>query len=190
MKEVNPLWLKLILFISSFSPLWLIILISRLLYNLNSMLIKLLNLDYNTLVFVISFSIILLIVPIIFLRLYLYYVRKGSSPEPKTITKRQNMTGEYALYFLSYIIPFVLNDFNNIQHVVTLVILFLTYAILMLRSNSIHVNPILNLWGYKIYKASDQNGDNIWILIKKRIIIGKDIKTHRLDEDVYLAYDE
>lgn len=187
MKSMNPAWLKLILFVSSFSPLWLIILISSLLHNENYTLIQLLNLDHNTFILVFSFSFILIIIPIILLRVYIYEIKKGSPPEFKTIKKRQNMTGEYAIYFLSYIIPFVLNDFDNVQHIVTLVILFSTYAILMLRSNSIHVNPVLNLWGYKIYKITDQNEDNAWILTKTPLIINEDVKTHQLDEDVYLV---
>ena len=187
MGKPNPLWLKLILFFSSFSPLWLIILISVLLNDNYSKFTKLLNYDPNTIIFVSGYIIILIVIPLLFLSIFIYAVKKGSPAEPKTIMKRQNMTGEYALYFLAYILPFLLNDFNNTQHVVSLIILFATYAILMLRSNSIHVNPILNLWGYKIYKITDQNKDEVWLLSKNRVIIDNEIKVHELDEDVYIT---
>jgi hypothetical protein len=60
-------------------------------------------------------------------------------------------------------------------------------GIIYMNSNLIYTNPILNLFGYKIYEVTDKN-DNLIICISKKnyIKIDKPLKITNFSGNIYL----
>lgn len=185
MVELQP-WIKIPLFLSSYAPLWLIFLISLFVNDDYSTQFNFANFpsslsDYSLIVFS-----IVIIVPILILVGILRTTKSGNNPEYITIKEKENSTSEYAFYVMTYIIPFVVNDFLNLQSIVTLVIMMVTIGSIYIQSNMFQLNPVLTLLNYKLYKISDTNNNKYTVLSKKELKDGQRISALRLTQKVFL----
>jgi hypothetical protein len=55
-------------------------------------------------------------------------------------------------YFVTYIIPFLNFNLGNIEDIVSILILFGFMLFMYIRSDLIYMNPILNVFGYNVFK--------------------------------------
>ena len=183
-------WIKIPLFLSSYSPLWLIFLISLFVNDVYSAQISIHNFpsslaDYSVIIFS-----ALTIIPIIILVGVLYNTQKGNNPEFITIKEKENSTSEYALYVVTYIIPFLAIDFLEIQKIITLIIVMVTIGSIYIQSNMFHLNPVLTMLRYKLYKISDYNNNKYVLLSKQELKNGEKVKVNTLSPRVYVEVEK
>lgn len=191
--------LRFPLFLSSYSPLWLIFLTSFLIQkfellqkdNLDKSLLQLLHIlfftEENLIVLIIS--IVLIAGPIIVLKFYINNRIKENPREFKIKTKI-NMTNEYILYVITYIFPFISEDILDLSNLFSLVIVIITLGILYIGANLFYVNPTLSLFGYKLYRITDDYDNELILLTKKSAIReNKSIMINELSENIYIQHD-
>jgi hypothetical protein len=169
--------IKFILFLSSYTPLFIILIIKNINFD------KLSIIKNN--LFVISLF-ILIIVSNYALKLSIDQI-KDMSPKSIEVKNVSQKTGDTLNYLVTYIIPFITLDSNSIRNITSLGVLLFFMGIIYTNSNLIYTNPILNLFGYKIYEVIDKN-DNLIICIskKKYIKIDKPLKITNFSGNVYL----
>ena len=181
-------WIKIPLFLSSYSPLWLIFLISLFVnddyrkgFDFYNYLPTSLS-DYASIIFL-----GLIIVPLLILLLVLYNTKKGTNPEYIIIKEKENSTSEYALYAITYIIPFVANKFLELQNIIALIIMMVTIGSIYIQANMFHLNPVLTILKYKLYKISDNNNNKYTVLTKQELKDGEKISAIRLTQRIFLT---
>ncbi len=127
------LWVKVVLFLSSYLPLFLILTIKNW-FNF-----------YVTVVFIIVCAYSLLV--------WVFIVSKRETVESYKVLKAENKTQESLNYLIPYIISFIGFDLNKWQDWSALTILLSILFVVYLNSDLLYINPILSFFKYKIYKV-------------------------------------
>lgn len=161
-------YVKLFLFLSSYSPLFIILAIK----------------NYVFTYFVVA---MVAIIAIAFSFLFLV-LRKASkmSGEYQEITDMEDKSDKFLEYIIAYIIPFLGFSFNNIPDIISLAIIFVMIGILYIRSDLIYMNPILNFMGYNLFKANSSNGE-FMIISKKDNQATRKMKIYFVSKNVGVA---
>lgn len=149
------LWVRIVLFTSSFSPLAII-------WGLNFRNITFLLYKWNIsilwpIILIILFSVALLI-------LCLEKNRRNNNPQRIKVVSSENLNNSHIEYLLTYVFAFLpLGNYSFIAFLIFMIVLLVVY----LKSNLLYVNPVLTLLGYNIFKIKD-NKDNAYILITRK----------------------
>ena len=125
---------KLIFFLSSYSPMMIILAI----------------LFYNT-ISLYLIAVFFIITGLLFLSIG--YMQKIKSPENIYIVKKNNVNNSILEYMITYIFPFFI-EFNDIsiQKFIALILFFIILFIVYKSTDLIYINPILNIFGYNIFE--------------------------------------
>ena len=161
-REKLPTSVKLSLFISSYFPLFLIIILRQIEQNREYLFFGGLNITAICL-FLSNFgiSIILGIVScfgLVGLSLFLNNTKglTENNGHEFVITNIQNKNTESIGYIATYLLPFVLQTYSSIFDVIQVLLLLSIMYIIYTHSNLIVVNPILNL-KYSLYEIEYYN---------------------------------
>lgn len=173
------LWFKMVLFFSSYTPLFLILLFRNFAQNGT-------NLLEDTADTKISWIIILFI---LFGNCLIYfYLRKreiADNPRTITVTHKEDLNHLYIEYLMAYIIPFVAFDYANAWDIASIFVLLLVVCFLFINSDLLYVNVMVNLFGYDLFKINDTN-ENVFLLIKGRkekLSLNQTIKINTISEN-------
>ncbi|MCK4997393.1 hypothetical protein KAS08_03740 [Candidatus Pacearchaeota archaeon] len=142
------LWVKLVLFISSFSPLILI------------WAIKLQKINKYSLLIAIS----IIIISSLILLLVLEKARRGNNPDKIKINSIEDLNSSHIEYLLAYVFAFL--PFGE-GSVATFFIFISVLVIVYLKSNLLYVNPLLVVFGYSILKIKDNNENSLILITRK-----------------------
>ena len=164
-------YIKWLLFLSSYVPLYLILL--------------LFVWDSNRLIF--YFLIGLTAITIIALLIVL----KALNSFEKTFVKLKKVdpkNSEFISYIFTYILPFLSSNFSDVKYIIAMAGIFLLIGFMYVRSNLIYTNPLLNLLGYDLYEIEDHK-ENIMVLITKASYLKKEtnVKVINIGKNVYLG---
>lgn len=164
-------YVRLILFLSSYSPLFFIFAIQNPFKNVK-----------------ISYALIAIGVMSIIVLWYLLSLMGKIEPEYLVITQVNHKDGEAMSYIVTYLIPFLGIDFSKTDNWVSLLIMFGILAIIYINSNLIYTNPLLNLSGYHIFEVQCEDGKTIMMVGKgSQIPLGRNVLAVHLDENIYLG---
>lgn len=94
--------------------------------------------------------------------------------------------GEAMSYIVTYLLPFLDAASNTAEKGIGLAIFFLVLGVLYINSNMIHINPMLNIFGYHIYDVELNNGDTYSLISKSNVRRGKSLSTVKVSNDVLL----
>lgn len=160
---------RLLLFFSSYFPLAVIFAIIY--YNKNRWL-----------------ALVVLLAGFVGLLATLIYLRYASTLSAVRVKVKghQRKDGEAMSYILTYLVPFVVLPSAEWAQVVSLAIFFSVLALLYVNTSMIHVNPMLNIFGYRIYELSMDDGAIHALITRRRVLRGAEIKVIEIDEDIYL----
>ncbi|MFJ7666382.1 hypothetical protein ACIQXI_04700 [Lysinibacillus sp. NPDC097195] len=147
---------KLLLFISSYSPLYIMVALSIIPYN--DFNLKSIVHDKMTLT---VFSILLFLFIVSFLPIW--YITKCELNSTILGERVSRKNEEILSYLVTYIVPLLAIDIKEKSTLVTNMILFIVIGYLYIKSNLIHVNITFLLFGWNTYE--DELG---------RIIISKE----------------
>lgn len=130
----------ILLFISAYSPLFLILAVKDFDFNC--------KINFNHPAFVYSILGISLL-SIILLFYTVSKIRRGNMPV--RIISVKNRSADLINYTIPYIVSFFGFDLSKIEDVISLSIFLLLMLLLTLKSKSVFMNPILLLIGYNLY---------------------------------------
>lgn len=171
---------RMLLFISSYIPLFIIIYIK----NVDSLKVA------------IFISCILVIIPLIVIRIYIQTPLKHEANVDLKILSSKSQYNEMLGYISGYIIPFI--AFN--QDVVTkegisireLIIVFILFAVmcnLYMRANMYYINPVIGLF-YDVYAIETASEEEVLIARKGiELPINRRIVVRRISPHTYLHVD-
>lgn len=174
------------LFLVSYIPLFFILAIQ----NLNDKLVdekeialsvrQVLN---NNLLPIVLFSISLL--SFIY---YLIFIKVNASAgfrNPKKITRIKNSGVEYLSYLATYIIPFIGLKFDTWNNLLATTLLFLVIGFIYTKTNLLYANPTLALFGYYIFQATFDDGEERTVISKGKLKKNNSYKYKELSDDIY-----
>jgi hypothetical protein len=178
---------KVWLFLSSYTPLWIIFFGNLLIKN--GLILFNYPTNDNLRIFSLELSfLIILAISVLSTMVFLREIRKTTNPKKITVNSRENITGEYVLYVVNYVIPFLVTEFTD-QQLFTLVVMLFFVIILYVRSNLIHVNPMFALFGYRLFAITDEESNMIHILSKRVIHRDDELNLSMIDYGFYAEVD-
>lgn len=163
---------KIVLFFSSYLPLWLIFAVQ--LYAKDKWF---------------GMWIIGGFVGFIFLVVFMYVRQvKTINPVLLKITGVKRRDGEAASYMVSYLLPFIALPSKNVGDIIGLGIFIFVLAVLYVNSDMIHINPVLNLMGWHIYEVEKENGRICTVISKQKICIKQEIQAVQIGDDLFAFF--
>lgn len=132
---------RIILFFSSYAPLFLIIAMRGWRDS-----------PYFALT-LIAVSVVSILVLFVFLR-----ISGKLSPDRIKVDSVASRDGDSMSYIVTYLLPFLAVKLNDATDVGSLGIVLLVIAVLYVNSNMIYTNPVLNIAGYHIFEIHDADG--------------------------------
>lgn len=173
---------KTILFISSYSPLYLIIALSILPYE---------NFDLKLIIqdkvlFTVCLILIVLFTISILPLMYIHFCECNDTLESKRVTQKHE---EILSYLITYIVPLLAIDIEKMNTLITNAILFGIIGILYVKSNMVHINITFLLFGWNVYE--DEGGRMIISKEKadyfaKLKLGNKSFRVRKLATNIYL----
>lgn len=186
----------LVLFLSSYAPLFLLLAIRQFVPNIEHLVWG--GLHLNTVVNMVKFfgvSIICFCLAL-FGILGTYFTFRNLDDKIENgdnvkITEISSMNDEPLAYVATYIIPIMFNDYSNITNNITIFCIFYIVYKLYIRSKLILVNPILSM-KYSIFNIKYNDGKILrqGILISKDDFIEEDdmVKLYNIGYQLYYGY--
>jgi len=163
-------WVKILLFISAYTPLFLIFILRYI--------------DFNTLYFWIGIF-VLIVVNLIWIPVF--RIAKGWTKNRFTVKKSINRTSDALNYIIAYIIAFLGFQFDKWQDWTALIILLTVIFFIYVHSNLIFVNPLLNICGYKIHDVEVIESGHLILITRKNILKeNENIQVKNLSDNIYL----
>lgn len=169
---------RTIMFISSYFPLYIIIIIlyfSKLLKGL---------IERNILIIIFTFLLVLLIV---LSAVSIILLKNGQGTREKLISNLENPDDTVLSYIMTYIIPLVTNGDNSNEVYIVNVILFVLIGYIYLRLNLIYLNPLWAIFGYLIYRDSNRE-IVITNISREELRHIEKLKGYYISNDIFVAH--
>jgi hypothetical protein len=178
---------QILLFIISYSPLYLILFFQ----NLNDDIYLKDTKDFIGIKEVLklnttSLSFLALIVVSISLYFLFFNIVLKSSSEKYTIKEIKSNSVEHLSYLATYILPFVGLKFDSWQSILATISLFYVLGHIYIKTNMILTNPTLTFFGYAISTVIDSNDKTKLVIHKKGMIKNKELDFVPLVENIYI----
>ncbi|MEA5008245.1 hypothetical protein [Clostridium tyrobutyricum] len=184
MNKINYLNMRVKMFISSYFPLYIILLVLNIEnYNSFSKLIKIFKFENIK----ISLFVFILIILLLISLESIYDLKNTKASESHTFSSISNSDDAIINYMMTYIIPLLSTDFLSTKTLIMNVILFFIIGFMYVRLNLVYLNPLWLIWGYSMYKA-----DNSMIIITNisysniKSLENESLKASLLCDRVYL----
>ena len=166
---------KTLFFITAFIPLWTILIIN---YALTE----------NPSWYIIVSSIIVLTTLVIVL---LVYLKKKQTTRTNVssfkVVKKSEITHDVIFYILAYIPALLIQDFTLREFPMFIILLFTVY-VLYVKTNMLHINPILAL-KYHTYRIIDEHDNSVVVFSKLHLKTGHDITYQEITHNLHMVVD-
>ncbi len=161
---------RALLFLSSYSPLFLILSMRGWHDNRH------LALGLALLAFVSLLGLI------VFLRL-----ARSLQPSLLIVMSVKSRDGDVMSYIVTYLLPFLAIKMNDKMDVASLGLLLLVIGILYVNSNLIHTNPILSIMGYHLFEIEDGENKTSTLICKQSYVrTGSELRTVSIGDYVLM----
>jgi hypothetical protein len=144
---------RLILFLSSYAPLFLIIAVRG-------------WKDSRNIAIGLAIAAVL---SVIILFVFLRVVQK-LAPDKVGVSSVISRDGDAMSYIVTYLLPFLAVKLNDPTDLVSLAVVLFVIGLLYVNSNMIHTNPVLNIAGYHIFEIEDSNGKTTALICKRSYV--------------------
>ncbi|WP_048170695.1 hypothetical protein [Methanosarcina siciliae] len=99
------------------------------------------------------------------------------------VSRVQQKDAEVMAYIITYIFPFIGFDFNDFNNLISIFIFFIILGIIYINSNMIHINPLLCAFRFHIYEIETSTGSNYTIVSRrKRMIKNEKLKVVKIND--------
>ena len=167
--------IKFILFLSSYFPLFLILMVKNW-FNL-----------WFTLI-VLAIGVLCVLTWII-----VFHMAKRRTAEKYVVLRTENRTKDSLNYIIPYIISFMNIDLRQWQDLTGLTILLLILFAVYVNSNLIYINPVFSIFKYKIYYAEVKKPymksmqQEVMVITKNnRLPKSREITLKEIDKEVFM----
>jgi hypothetical protein len=167
--------MRILLFLSSYFPLFVIVSII-LYFDKENLWAALLCLTIGLLCLLGALS-------------YLSWCRRHLQRSFAKVKDYQRRDGEALSYVATYIVPFATFNLDVVPQILALSVFIAMMLILYVNSNLIYVNPMLNLFRYHLYEVNLENsGDHShYYIARKRLRRGDTIHYVTISDEVILS---
>ncbi|PSQ53814.1 hypothetical protein BRD20_01635 [Halobacteriales archaeon SW_8_65_20] len=188
MKRQLPGGGKLLLFLSSYTPLYLIF-VARL-WDFDSSVFGMQFPSYD--IADSSVSILALIALGFALvstgyLLFVLWVRRTNQGQLETFVDHQNKSHLFSEYLLVYIFPLVAMEFDNFDDVFSFALFFALVGLIAIRSNRLYTNPMLVILGYSIYQVKTEHGKHLLLTDEQLEGDSVSVNTVRISNGVHIV---
>ncbi|WP_096269415.1 hypothetical protein [Paucisalibacillus globulus] len=164
---------KVLLFVSSFLPLYVILIVKF--YDFEQ------SIKENLLEHYVTFGFFMVLI-LISLLTFLYFCFCELNSE-ETFHGLENKNSEILSYFITYVVPLTTLEEGNLNSIIINALLFLVIGIFYVNSNLFYLNVLFTIFGFNVYqdsenkiiisrKSADKITNNTYINVKK---VGKKI---------------
>jgi hypothetical protein len=101
------------------------------------------------------------------------------------ITRIRNSGIEYLSYLATYIIPFIGLKFNTWNNLLATSLLFTVIGFIYTKTNLLYANPTLALFGYYIFHATFEDGEERVVISKGKLKKNNFYKYKEICDDLY-----
>ena len=123
----------------------------------------------------------------IMIPLFLLPAVRHLSPQPLHVASSQIRDGDTLAYVATYLIPFAAVSANTNRERTALAIFFIVLAVLYVRNELFYVNPILAIFGFRIFQIGSPTGASVVLLGKRRFLkTNTTVSARRISDYVYL----
>jgi len=172
------IFIKLIMFISSYFPLYVMLII---LYSGKIVT----GFDEKNIGWIIFFVVLLILIFISFGSVIL--LKAGTGNREKKINSLERPDDTVLSYIMTYIIPLIANEDSSVEVYVVNILLFLLIGYIYLRLNLIYLNPLWAMFGHIVYRDSDK--DIIITDLSRESLKNKQIlHGYYLSNDIFVAH--
>ena len=165
---------KIKIYLSSYIPLYFILVIKNVLLKFENN-----NWKFNNLYLINSLdSWVIIVLCLLIIYLLCDLIKQDKEIEKNAINRYEilkvnDFSTEPILNYVSlYILTFIEFDFNYISNIVTLILLMIFFGIITIKYNELYINPVFLLLGYKIYDLTLKEGEKEveeLVLLKEKI---------------------
>ena len=175
MTELISFYSRTLFFVASFSPMWIMLIGSYLIY------------DHSPNAIVTSFLIAIIIIGTIIYSCNLFSkYRESTHPEPVHVERVSDTTYKYAKHLIAYVF-FVLIDVTVQHNVFVLVSLVVFICIVLSRTNMVLTSPALFAIGFKMYEVEVKLPPRKIILLSKyHISNGDDVDIKEIAPGIFV----
>lgn len=119
--------------------------------------------------------------------LFILWVRRTNQGQLETLIDHENKSHLFSEYLLVYIFPLVVMEFDSFDDVFSFALFFALVAIIAIRSNRLYTNPMLVLLGYSIYQVKTEHGK--YLLLTDEQLEGNSVSvnTARISNGVHIV---
>lgn len=78
-------------------------------------------------------------------------------------------------YIASYVIPFASTALDKPEQVTAIIIFLVVLCIVYVNSGMIHINPVLSMLGYSPFEVEDERGNSIFVLSRRSLRRGNEV---------------
>lgn len=161
---------RVILFLSSYAPLFLIIAMR----------------GWNDSRYLAAGIAVVAVLSVVVLFVFLRSVQKLAS-DKITVDSVVSRDGDAMSYIVTYLLPFLGVKLNDVTDAASLGIVLVVIAILYVNSNMIYTNPVLNIAGYHIFEIQDADGKTTALICKRAYVrMGSEINVIAVGDYVLL----
>jgi len=169
---------KTAFFIVAFIPLWVIVIANYLLTK-----------EINSNWYLVGSSSVFIILVLVIVSKYLEKLRRDDKEsKPFKVVQKVNITHDVIFYILGYIPSILLTAFH-LKEIVTFCIVISIIYILYYKTNMIHINPILALMKYNMYKVTDDHDNTIVLLSKLNVKTGIEVQINEITNNINIVLD-
>lgn len=152
---------KILLYLSSYVPLYLILIVKNMILKLELKEWNIKEIKYfNTIDdYILVILTLLTIISLIYIKYSLKSIKKYQKNRYET-TRINNASSDSILNYISiYILTFIDFNLNSLSNIITLVFIMILLGIISIKYDDLYINPTLLFWNYKIYNISiNKNG--------------------------------
>lgn len=112
--------------------------------------------------------------------------KSGSSPEHTIIRVAAAGSGASS-YLAGYLLPFLTVPSPSLSDLGGYILFLLVAFVVHIRTDIIQVNPVLFLFGWRIYAVEDDRGFQGHLISRNRVLAGDRVKAYRMTDDILLA---
>lgn len=122
------------------------------------------------------------------------FVKQGTQSIPYKIASIENIEHEQLSFLSTCIMPLICFDFENIRHLIILLILLIIMGGIYIKTKMFYANPTLAILGFQIYKATlfrendNEAKENVVLISKEKLSPNTNITYIKLDNNVFYAY--
>ena len=176
---------KCSMFITSFIPLWISIIVSDSwvllsgavkLLKYDSILLSIINICkvYYLCIIVIIIIIFVMISSISYINNFIREKKNNTNPPVVCIRSAVKSNKLSSEFLLAYILPMIAFDFADLKNLVLFSIYFTILAFLCIRNNNVYTNIFLEIKGYKMYICNlEKNNIGVMSIYEDCLVISK-----------------